>query len=613
MPGQPGLGEKRYADITRSRKASVANDVAGRRPSIHILGAVVVALLFGLPLFWGLGETDLTNDEALYASLVRHALETGDWLTQHDLQGDAFLEKPPLKTWIVAAGIRTGLLPDDLYGLRFWDALFGVAAFLYVYAIGAEIEGALCGASAALLLFLNFPLLFEHGLRSHNMEAMLVLAYAGGVLHLLRWARAARTAARRAHALAFWAFFAFAFLGKFAAALLLPLIAGLAIALAPPWRARAVRDRGWIACGAVLAQALVAPWFVYQWVRNGSKFWEVIWGYHVYRRFTLYVDPAHVQSWDFYLSALWTAVEDVSVVVVPGAALWLWRAARQAWPEGRAVLLWIAVPLALLSCGTSKLSHYLYPFVAPLGLFGGYLVSRVTGRAAATCSEPDRPGWRRWVTPLALTAGLLAAMVGCVTALYGPLHLELGPLSFSNSVLDRPGLIAGVCALIAVGRTGLALQTLGILALVMGLLPRYLSVWEHTGVRDRSPSDLALCLQRRSASGTLLSVRWAPLMPEYAYHLRWPGLERRVVPEQALIDGAVEPPAADAVIVVRRSDLAKFRRLGWFREFEVEARSLEVYDSTVLFSGAYRLCATIESGYRGRPRTASQSCATCVS
>ena len=37
-----------------------------------------------------------------------------------------FLEKPPLKFWIVAAPIRAGLLPHDEFGLRFWDAVFGL-------------------------------------------------------------------------------------------------------------------------------------------------------------------------------------------------------------------------------------------------------------------------------------------------------------------------------------------------------------------------------------------------------------------------------------------------------------------------------------------------------
>ncbi len=574
-------------------------DSPERRRAHHVLGAVLVALLFGLPLFRHLGERDLANDEAIYALLVQQALETGDWLTQKDLQGDDFFEKPPLKTWIVTAGIRTGLLPNDAYGLRFWDALFGVAAFLYVYAIGAEIEGVLCGAGAALVLFLSFPLVFEHGLRSHGMEALLVLAYSGGVFHLLRWARSVRSTAGRAHALAFWALFAFAFLGKFAAALFLPLVAGLAIVLTPAWRARAVRDRDWIAASAGLAVCLVAPWFLYQWARHGSRFWEVIWGYHVYRRFTLHVDPAHVQALDFYPRALWAAIEEVSVAVVPGAALWLRRAVREAWPEGRTVLLWLAVPVALLSCGTSKISHYLYPFVPPLGLFGGYLLSRVARRGTALFSDTGTPS--RWLTPLALITGLLAAVVGLVSALRGPFRLELGPLSFSNSVIDRPALIAGVCALVAARRTGLAVRTLGALALVMGLLPRYLSVWEHAAIRDRSPSNLAHCLERRSASGTLLYGRWAPPMPEYAFHLRWPGLERRVVPEQALADGAVEPPRANAVMVVRRSDLPQFRRLGWFREQEAKGRSLEVYDSLLIFSGAYLPCATIADGYRGRP------------
>ena len=153
----------------------------------------LVVLAFCLPLFVGLGRTDLANDEAIYSYAVESILETGDWLSPRASPNEdiVFLEKPPLKFWIVAAPIHFGILPANEFGFRFWDAVFGSLAFLYVFLIGRRIEGPLCGAVAVLVLFAHEPLLFDHGLRSNNMDAALVLAYCGGVYHYLAWASAA--------------------------------------------------------------------------------------------------------------------------------------------------------------------------------------------------------------------------------------------------------------------------------------------------------------------------------------------------------------------------------------------------------------------------------------
>ena len=72
-------------------------------------------VLFALPLFVGLRSLDLETDEAIYSFAVDKILEVGEWLEPKSSPSDTavFLEKPPLKFWIVAAPIRAGLLPRD--------------------------------------------------------------------------------------------------------------------------------------------------------------------------------------------------------------------------------------------------------------------------------------------------------------------------------------------------------------------------------------------------------------------------------------------------------------------------------------------------------------------
>jgi len=76
---------------------------------------VVVIAAFCLPLLVGLGEPDLETDEAIYSFAVERILEIGDWLEPKSSpsETDVFLEKPPLKFWLVAAPIKAGLLPHD--------------------------------------------------------------------------------------------------------------------------------------------------------------------------------------------------------------------------------------------------------------------------------------------------------------------------------------------------------------------------------------------------------------------------------------------------------------------------------------------------------------------
>src|SRR5690242_15000644 len=52
--------------------------------------------------------------DATQAQIARNMLDSGDWVTAH-LNGVAYLEKPPLKYWMIAASFR-------LFGVHDWAA-----------------------------------------------------------------------------------------------------------------------------------------------------------------------------------------------------------------------------------------------------------------------------------------------------------------------------------------------------------------------------------------------------------------------------------------------------------------------------------------------------------
>ena len=416
--------------------------------------AFVVAVVC-LPLWLGLGRTDLRNDESIYAYAVDSILESGDWLNPKSSPGGAyvFLEKPPLKFWLIALPMRIGLLPHNEFGFRFWDALLGSVAFLYVFALGRRMAGPLCGLIALIVLCGFQPLLFEHGLRDSVMEAPLVLAYCGGIYHFQRWSESTDPRTGRHHALAVGLFFVLGFMTKFVAVLFLPLILAVTSLCVSPLFAKVRRD--WRLWGGVaaLAGGLIVPWFAYQAALRGRLLWEVMFSNHVVQRLTGTLVPAHLHPWTFYATGIyaWTNEAGLLWLAVAGALLMAVKTVRERWTDGAFALVWFALPLTVISCGTSKLAYYTYPFLPPLALAVGYALCWLLeiSRAPIDRLSTRLRGWSvRWTRKRALRLALLAlsavlAVVALVTLVHGPIDVQTGALRlFRNRSALRPTVLA---------------------------------------------------------------------------------------------------------------------------------------------------------------------------
>ena len=446
------------------------------------LAAVVLA--FCVPLFAGLGRTDMENDEAIYSYAVDGILKTGDWLnplsSPHD---DAiFLEKPPLKFWIVAAPMALGLAPANELGMRIWDALFGAMAFLYMFAFGRRLAGSLCGFVAVLVLFTYSPLLFEHGLRNNNMEAPLVLCYCGGVYHYLAWATAQARGRRRAHAVAVCLYFFLGFMTKFVAALFLPMLLAVATLFHRETRQALFRDWRLWGGGTLLVVALAAPWFIYQQRQVGSTLWRIILGDHVVARMTVSIDPSHIQPWHYYFSTMYRELEHAGTawLAIAGGVLLLARAYRDRRLEVLLVIAWFVVPFGLISFGTSKLGHYAYPFLPPVALAAGYgpalLLTYGRGHVEALMiriqQAIDQRGWMgTGLRRVLLAVAAVSFLVALATLVTGQLDVTIGGTRFfRNSHVARPLALTLVLATLA-GRGVIAARVLLPIALLVAILP----------------------------------------------------------------------------------------------------------------------------------------------
>lgn len=574
-----------------------------------------VVCAFCVPLFVGLGRTDLGNDEAIYSYAVDSILDTGDWLSPRSSPNEqiVFLEKPPLKFWIVAAPIRFGLLPRDEFGFRFWDPVFGSIAFVYVFLIGRRLAGPVCGAAAVLVLFAHAPLLFEHGLRSNNMDAALFLSYCGGIYHYLAWTDGGSGRRRAAHQAAFGALFFLGFMTKFVAALFLPLVVGLAALIVPAGRRRLRRDWWRWALTAVVVLAAILPWFVYQYTQNGRQIWLIMFGEHVYTRFTAFADPGHVHPWYFYVTEGWHELSSAYSAwwVAFGLAVLLVNTVRHRLRDGVVLMLWLVVPVALISVGTSKLYHYFYPYLPPLALAAGYgiawLVTLGGGAIAPWLARVGAP-WMRPVPPAArrvlwVVMGV-ALLVALATVIAGPLRFQAGGHTlFRNSSIVRPVLVALACAAIA-GRVLVAAGA-AVVLLITALVPTPVTAYSDNlgrlATRHHPLRQLAECLREvdasRRAAGHDAPGVYAPVAPEaylhpYFFYLRGRGWHAGRVDDELLYRSLFVPGEERPVAIDRKRYLDFLERTPTANGSTV---AIDQPTILVLLPGPYGLCRATQA------------------
>jgi len=593
-----------------------------REGLIRPLWLVLVLAAFCLPLFIGLGRTDLENDEAIYSFAVDEILASGDWLNPR-LSPDTnnvFLEKPPLKFWIVGAPIRAGLLPHDEFGLRFWDAVFGAIAFLYVFALGRLLAGPICGAIAVMVLFVYGPLLFEHGLRGNNMEAPLFLCYCAGVFHYQAWAQSPSRRARRLHILAVGLYFFLGFMTKFVAALFLPILLGVAALALPTTRRRLWEDVvPWLGTAA-LVLVLAAPWFVYQYMREGAGFWRVILKEHVYTRFTSALDPAHVHPWDFYYRTVFNELEHTGTLwlTLAGAALLLTVGIKRTPVVATVVIAWFMIPMALMAIGTSKLHHYAYPFVPPLALAAGYGPAWLLREARDRVDAFMRLVQEKMTAPRRFNAivrntltvcAFIAVGVAVLTFILGGINWKVGAVTvFRNAHIARPLLIALVLGTLG-GRGVIAARIVLPAAILLLVLPAnaYEDTWRKT--RDyNQPLHIARdCLMRvhdaeiqagRRPLGVYAIGEHKWFLHSYYYYLRHLGWDRAVALDDGAVSDALFTADRQRPVLLGESDYRAFKAR---HDAAVQAvPALALRESLLLMPGPYAAC-----GPRSATRTST--------
>ncbi len=240
-------------------------------------------------------------------------------------------------------------------------------------------------------------------------------------------------------------------------------------------------------------------------------FWKTIFGEAVFKRFTAYLDPHHLEPWYFYFLKTWRVFADAGSEWL--AAIGVLALTRRAWQGrpwlARLIWLWGIVPVALISVGTSKIFYYDYPYLPPIAL--GVGVAAAAWLAAAKrwlCRLPferwrlDAVTARPWARRVCATVAVLALLLALWTLLVGPVDWRVsGVRSLGNTSVICP-LIIGLVFAYAASLLRPVLLVSAVIALI-GVLPvqAYSANLSETRVVDRPLHVLRDCAVRQVRSG----------------------------------------------------------------------------------------------------------------
>ncbi|MGH9672421.1 MAG: ArnT family glycosyltransferase [Bryobacteraceae bacterium] len=224
----------------------------------ELLVVLIASLVF-------LGNTltpSLMDDvDAVQAQIARNMLESGDWVTAR-LNGVPYLEKAPLKYWMIAASFA-------VFGVRDWAArlplaLSAVALCWLVARIGAWAFSPRAGLYAGLVLATSAGMfLFT---RILIPDVVLTLAITLAMWSLLR----ALEEDRRRWPALFWGSMGVGFLLKGLIAMLFPL--GVSVLYLVAARRTSEWRRLRPLAGVTLVAAIALPWVVLATLRNPPYF-----------------------------------------------------------------------------------------------------------------------------------------------------------------------------------------------------------------------------------------------------------------------------------------------------------------------------------------------------
>lgn len=269
----------KYENMVEKPVAQKAMAIVNKHPRVCTL--LLLGVLCWFFLFYGLNFYPLLDvDETRYAIMARDLAYSYDWNLLM-LNGEIFLEKPPLYFWLVAASIKMfGYFGE--FVVRFPIALLSSFVVFFTYFVGEKVISRKFGMISAIVLLTSvFFLMLSHiALLDMVLTVFLTSAiYCGFLTHFCE---------PKYKKYLWWYFYLFVGAGVLAKGLL-ALVIPTAVIFVYNLLTKTVKDIFkpiHIIPGLLILLAVSLPWHIYLYNIYGMKFINEYFLLHHFSRFT---------------------------------------------------------------------------------------------------------------------------------------------------------------------------------------------------------------------------------------------------------------------------------------------------------------------------------------
>jgi 4-amino-4-deoxy-L-arabinose transferase-like glycosyltransferase len=320
-----------------------------------------------LPVFiFGQNHGLWRHGEMRVVEIGREMYVSGNWSVP-TLNGEVFLEKPPLMFASVALSFRLGHKVSENLA-RIPSTIYALLGAISIMLIGRRIASARLGLWAGLVL----STCMLYFVRAHQCSLDIALAafISLSLLSFLRIYKKDKTRYSFLEVIPLYIFATLAFYTKGFIGILFP---GLAIVTFLLWMRdlKAIRRlRPWL--GLIVFLALTAPWFVKLWQHGGNEYLRIFLVDNHLLRFvqTSKSYLGHHTRWYWYFQIIWKFFEPWSLFLIPAGVLLFRRKFRMDFSgPGRILILsWFISGFLFLTVSSTKREVYLLPVLPPCSL-----------------------------------------------------------------------------------------------------------------------------------------------------------------------------------------------------------------------------------------------------
>jgi len=340
--------------------------------SIKNLPLLYLAAFSSFLLFWDLSKNKLIDwDEAIYASVSKNIVLSGDWLTLQWTLGTPWLEKPPLYMWISAGLMK--MFGFGEFAARFPSALFGLLGVILVYTFAKYIfKSRLAGMVSGLMLITTAHYLYyaRNGMLDVTVTFFIMLSLYFGYRFFEE--KNYRSAIFSGIACGL-AIMTKAIIG------LLPLPILLIYSLYLVFRIK--YNRAVIIRGAriflITAGAISVPWHLGMYFLHGEDFVDTYLKQHILNRGLTNEQGKFKEFW-WYLEVIKVSFRGWTLILIPALVFAIQKAFKGS-KEYIFLLISTLVLFFFFSISNSKLIWYIIPIYPVLALISSGLIKYLFG------------------------------------------------------------------------------------------------------------------------------------------------------------------------------------------------------------------------------------------